>query len=147
MAGEMYQLRWGVEITYRHLKQTLDRRKLRCRRADWAAVELAGNLLGLVVLVLMDPRLGRRERLCVAEALRVINRALDGLSWQVVWESFEDQLTRARIDGYRRAGPKTDGTYPQKKNDSPPRPPRLVPMTDQHRRCLRNHLYKTAKTA
>lgn len=140
LAGRMYQLRWGVEVTYRHLKQTMDRRKLRCTRADWAAVELAGNLLGLATLVLMDPRLGQSERLCVAEALRVIDRALDGLAWQIVWAEFDARLAQARGDRYRRAGPKNDGTYPQKKTDSPPGPPHVMPLTDKQRRTMRAHL-------
>ena len=46
-AGELYRLRWGVELQFRTLKQTFRRSKLRSRTADKALVELHWSLVGL----------------------------------------------------------------------------------------------------
>ena len=35
-----YKMRWGVEVEYRGLKQTIDKRNLRCRNSDRVYVEL-----------------------------------------------------------------------------------------------------------
>lgn len=44
---DFYRRRWGVELFFRHLKQTYQRRKLRSTSADNARVELDWSLLGL----------------------------------------------------------------------------------------------------
>jgi hypothetical protein len=71
----LYHLRWGIELFYRHLKQTFDRRKLRSRNGDNVHVEAQWSLLGLWTMALhaqhyqqtqgLDP-----ERLSVAGMLR-----------------------------------------------------------------------------
>ncbi len=38
--AKYYKMRWGVEIEYRGLKQTIDKRNLRCRNSDRVYVEL-----------------------------------------------------------------------------------------------------------
>ncbi|MBX3436379.1 MAG: IS4 family transposase, partial [Planctomycetaceae bacterium] len=43
----LYRARWGVEVFYRHLKQTFGRRKLRSCAAANARVELEWSLVGL----------------------------------------------------------------------------------------------------
>jgi hypothetical protein len=45
--AELYGRRWGVELLYRHLKQTFQRRKLRSTCADNSQVEMAWSLIGL----------------------------------------------------------------------------------------------------
>ena len=37
---DIYRRRWGIELCFRHLKQTFQRRKLRSTSADNARVEL-----------------------------------------------------------------------------------------------------------
>lgn len=130
MAGVLYRMRWGVEVTHRHLKQTLERRKLRCERAANALLELAGNILALAALVLqgllvLGPRIGR---LSVSSALRCVRRALEGLTWGRWWAGFATALRSAVRDDYQRHGPKTRQGWPRKKKDRPPRPPQLRPF-------------------
>jgi IS4 transposase len=43
----IYRKRWGIEVYYRHCKQTFDRRKLRSHNPDNAMVELHWSLLGM----------------------------------------------------------------------------------------------------
>jgi hypothetical protein len=46
-AAEIYRRRWGIEVFYRHCKQTFERRKLRSQNPDNAMVELHWSLLGM----------------------------------------------------------------------------------------------------
>jgi IS4 transposase len=46
-ALEVYRRRWGIEVFFRTLKQTFDRRKLRWHSASNAPVELEWSLLAL----------------------------------------------------------------------------------------------------
>jgi len=43
----LYRQRWGIELFFRHLKQTFQRRKLRSTSADNARVELEWSLVGV----------------------------------------------------------------------------------------------------
>jgi hypothetical protein len=43
----IYRRRWGIEVYYRHCKQTFERRKLRSHNPDNAMVELHWSLLGM----------------------------------------------------------------------------------------------------
>ena len=45
--ADLYRSRWGVEVFYRHFKQTFGRRKLRSHAAENAKVELKWSLIGL----------------------------------------------------------------------------------------------------
>ena len=49
---ELYARRWGIELFYRHLKQTFQRRKLRSARAENARLELEWSLTGLWAMAL-----------------------------------------------------------------------------------------------
>ncbi|WP_341871456.1 transposase, partial [Aeoliella straminimaris] len=44
---ELYARRWGIELFYRHLKQTFRRRKLLSREAENAKLEITWSLFGL----------------------------------------------------------------------------------------------------
>jgi hypothetical protein len=51
-----YQLRWGVEIEYRGLKQTIDKRNLRCRNSDRVYVELDWSIRAMAFAELIALR-------------------------------------------------------------------------------------------
>ncbi len=51
-AVRLYQLRWGIELQFRTMKQTFARRKLRSRTPDRAYVELDWSLVGLWLIQL-----------------------------------------------------------------------------------------------
>ena len=60
---DLYRQRWGIELFFRHLKQTFQRRKLRSTSADHARVELEWSLLGLWGLALYAQAVLRQEGL------------------------------------------------------------------------------------
>ena len=51
-----YEMRWGIEVEYRGLKHTLDKRKLRCRTSDHVLVELDWSIFGMAIAELLALR-------------------------------------------------------------------------------------------
>ena len=131
---ELYRRRWGIELFYRHLKQTFQRRKLRSASADNARVEMEWSLVGLWAMGLYaQVELARDhvppEKISVAQVLRAFRRMLRDYRHPVEpGESLCSRLRRALIDDYVR-GNKTSRHYPRKKQESPPGPPQIVAAT------------------
>lgn len=48
-----YKMRWGIEVEFRGLKQTIDKHLLRCRNSDRLLVELDWSLRGMAVAELL----------------------------------------------------------------------------------------------
>lgn len=46
---QLYKMRWGIEVEFRGLKQTLGNSKLRCRKADRCYAELDWSILAMAV--------------------------------------------------------------------------------------------------
>lgn len=120
----LYRHRWGIEVFYRHLKQTFGRRKLRSHNAQNARVELEWSLIGLWGIGLSASReLVSQgiplQRLSLAGALAAFRRvARDYLHPVTPRESLRPQLRRATLDVYSRRD-KTSRNYPRKKNERP----------------------------
>jgi hypothetical protein len=79
-AAAIYRRRWGIELFYRHGKQTFERRKLRSQNPDNAMVELHWSLLGMWAMGLHahDHLLRRHvlpQRISFAGVLRAYRRA------------------------------------------------------------------------
>jgi hypothetical protein len=51
-----YKMRWGIEIEYRGLKQTIDKRNLRCRNSDRVYVELDWSIRAMAFAELIALR-------------------------------------------------------------------------------------------
>ncbi|MBI3468684.1 MAG: transposase, partial [Planctomycetes bacterium] len=125
---ELYARRWGIELFYRHLKQTFQRRKLRSASAENARVEMEWSLAGLWAMALYA--LVEREKdgisppgLSVAQTLRAFRRMLrDYLHPAERGRSLRDRLRMATIDPYERRS-KDSRDYPRKKRETPPGPP------------------------
>jgi hypothetical protein len=132
---DIYRRRWGIELYFRHLKQTFQRRKLRSANADNARVELEWSLVGLWCMALyaqvelskqgIDPR-----KLSVAGVLRAFRRMMrDYLHPTERHGSLAALLRRALRDEYPRKN-KTSRDYPRKKQPDPPAgPPEIKTAT------------------
>ena len=126
-ASVLYRLRWGVELCYRAIKQTFEKRKLRSAAPANALFEMHGLLLGLTLLGLMsvsaivaqghDPL-----SWSVAASLRVVRKAMHQPQRRFDWRT---RLAAAVKDTYRRRC-KVRRPYARKKQaDPPPRRPRI----------------------
>lgn len=136
---ELYARRWGIELFYRHLKQTFQRRKLRSASAENARVEMEWSLTGLwamALYALVERRkagIPEEDRLSIAQTLRAFRRMLrDYLHPTERNHSLRDRLRTATIDPYQRQC-KTSRDYPRKKQETPPGPPLIVLATRTQR--------------
>ncbi len=117
---EIYGLRWGVELFYRHFKQTFQRRKLRSHTADHAELEATWSLLGLWAMTLhmeMECACERipARQLSVARMLRAYRRSMRGdREGPYVGATRHEQLVQAVIDPYKRSH-KASRDYPCQK--------------------------------
>jgi hypothetical protein len=143
-ASVLYRLRWGVEVFYRSLKQTLRQRKMRSGAPRQAKLELAWALTGLWVLSLLGVQaiLARGKTphsLSIALARRGVRQAMAGRLRPGT--DLRRQLGRAVRDGYVRRAAKSARNWPHKKNDRPPGPPKIqtaTPEQVQHAQQLRD---------
>lgn len=134
-AAAFYRLRWHLEIFFRNLKSTVGKRHLRSKAPVPAALELRWAVLGLALLGYwclqqqlpagLDP-----HRVSLAQALRHLRAVLQNPQRRCRrGQSLAARLLTAVGDRYVRRGPKHSGHWPHKKNDGPPKPPKLVAAT------------------
>ena len=128
-AARLYAMRWGVEVTFRALKQTLGRRKLLSDSPRNARTELSWAMIGLWTLLLVKaqrcPRVPGGGGQGVAAVLRVLRRAMTNCCADV-WRA----LTRVKPDTYRRSCPKKARHWPHKKRPKPPGKPKARNVTE-----------------
>lgn len=119
---EIYALRWGIELFYRHFKQTFERRKLRSHCADNAELEATWSLLGLWAMMLHAQVILKEQgvppkRISVAGVLLGYRGALrEYKSPPDPGESLYEMVGKAVIDSYTRTN-KSSRDYPRKKQD------------------------------
>jgi IS4 transposase len=118
----VYRRRWGIEVYYRHCKQTFERRKLRSQNPDNAMVELHWSLLGMWAMGLHShSRLVAQgvlpEQISFAGVWRAYRRAMrEYKSPPDPGERMRQLIDRAIIDPYERKN-KASRDYPRKKQE------------------------------
>ena len=145
-AGVLYRLRWGVEVFYRSLKQTLARRKMRSTAPEQARMELAWAFMGLWVLSLLGAQAiaarGKNpQSLSIACALRHVRQTLERCDRRA--GRLSHHLGLCVKDGYVRSHPKTARNWPHKKNDPPPGVPKIILATTEQIRHAKELLAQT----
>lgn len=147
----LYKMRWGVEIEFRGLKQTLNGDKLRCCNADRLYTELHWSLLSMAVAELLavteqlaNQKNGRTEYTprdrSLANIMRAIYDCLDSL--REVASPNEDlfsRLMRAVTDSYQRKRSKKARYRPRtaEKKKNKPKPPHVRSMTTDEQKKLK----------
>jgi len=140
-AAEIDRRRWGIEVTYRSVKQTLNRSTWLSRTPSTVLAEHQGTLLGFWILQVISLEELSQKRIdprqwSPAQARDACRRVLrhvfhptaeDQLTWR-------DQLAQSVRDSYRRLRPKRARDWPHKKHDPPIQPPRIVKLTTSQRK-------------
>lgn len=119
----LYERRWGIEIQFRALKQTFDRRKLRCRNAQRVLVEIEWSIFGMAAIELMAlkeqmkmPK-ARPDKLSFAQSLTVVRHALNNLTDRPDFMAdMRRGLRDALIDDYDRKKLKAGRYKPKQKH-------------------------------
>jgi Transposase DDE domain len=127
-AGVLYRMRWGIEVFYRSLKQTLRHRKMRSGAPAQAKMELSWAVTGLWVLSLLGAQaiVSRGKNpvsLSVAMALRAVRQTMTGRADRR--RDLRSRLSAAVKDSYVRKGSKSARDWPHKKTERPPGPPKI----------------------
>lgn len=143
-AIRLYQLRWGVELQFRTIKQTFGRRKLRSRTPQRAYVEMDWSLMGLWMIQLFAVKeqiaVGEAPQHCsVSLAIQII-RALVHQCSERCDEPFAKLLQAARKDSYQRKGSKEARYKPRYKDKPAAGEPEIVTATQEHKEALRRCL-------
>lgn len=136
-AAAIYKKRWGIELIYRALKQTLGKRKMRCDSAQNAETELSWAVTALWLLGLMSASAiagkgGKADQWSPAASLRAVRCAMDGgpARPRANQPSLLAALAQARKDTYKRTGSKTSEDWPHKKREKPPGAPKARTATE-----------------
>jgi len=130
-AAFLYEMRWGVELFYRSMKQTLSHRKMLSHAPKQARAELSWTLVGLQLLGLLSvEQIIRRRRdplsWSVAASLRVVRLAMaDRKPRRSFRGGFSGALSQAVKDDYKRSSTKKARNWPHKKKEKPPGAPKL----------------------
>ena len=129
-AGVLYRMRWGVEVFYRSLKQTLQQRKMRSRAARQAKMELSWAVMGLWVLSLAGVQAvvakGKTPgNLSIALARNMVRQAMADCGRRRT--NLRKQLATALKDSYVRTGSKAARNWPHKKNERHADAPKIKP--------------------
>lgn len=127
-ASVLYRLRWGIEVFYRSLKQTLQQRKMRSAAPAQCKRELAWAVMGLWLLSLLGAQAlvarGKNPHaLSIALARRLVRQFLAGRCRPNA--DLHSKLATAVKDSYQRRSTKSARDWPHKKNDPPPGAPKI----------------------
>jgi hypothetical protein len=147
-----YKMRWGVEVEFRGLKQTLDRARLRCRNAKRLLVELNWSIMGMAVAELFAlkeqlscdrPQSGKalapldpvkRSLAQTMRAIRVCMRQPHRVP--APQNDLRNALRRAVTDSYQRKSSKRARYVPPNPDKKPLGDPKLRKMTAEEKRNL-----------
>jgi hypothetical protein len=156
---KLYKLRWGIEVEFRGLKQTLDRAKLRCCNDQRLFAELDWSIIAMAVteLFALKEQLTKRSnrsrdsrqppnpaKRSLANAMRAIRRCMR--SPNDTPEPGKDLVTllgKAVTDSYRRKGSKRARYRPAKPDKKPLGKPQLRTLTPHEKKKLHTLQAKT----
>ena len=130
----IYQARWGIEVYFRSLKQTMDFGTLRSRTPTTALNEHIWKLISFWVLqhIVVAHQIAKGKnprRFSAATARREIREVLQLMQQSRCGKSLKRRSLAMMIDDYQRKKPKATGKFPRKKNDKPPQPPKIKVAT------------------
>jgi len=149
---KFYKMRWGIEVEFRGLKQTLDCSKLRCRNSDRLLAELNWSILAMAVAELFalkeqlamtrskstaaKPKRDPKKR-SLANTMRAIRHCLTHLKdVPKPDEDIQSQLRRAVTDSYVRTSCKRARYHPPNPDKKPLGEPKIRNLTATERKKL-----------
>ncbi len=128
----LYRKRWELEVMFRSLKQTMEKRTLRSGTPTCAVVELDWTMIGLWLLGLMTLEAGGlKEPWSPAKAQAAVREGIRRINRRVPRHSLRNALRKAVRDHYHRKGSKKARNWPHKKNEPPPGMPKTRMATEK----------------
>lgn len=142
-AAVFYEMRWGVEVFYRSLKQTLQKRKMLSHSPEAAKCELTWAMYGMWLLGMMSvagilARGGDPLGWSAATARDRVRRSMrTALKEGRPDRSLSHDLARALKDTYTRHRKKKARNWPHKKTEAPPGEPKILVANAEQRRAMK----------
>jgi hypothetical protein len=148
-----YKMRWGIEVEFRGLKQTLDRAKLRCRNDQRLLLELNWSILAMAVAELFalkeqlakNLQPGDASERTATPAWRSLARTMRAIRSCIRTSDappgpqgdLRTLLRQAVTDGYRRKKPKRARYRPANPDKKSLGVPKVRKINQQERKRLR----------
>lgn len=155
--AKYYGMRWLIEVEFRGLKQTIDKRKLRCRNPKRLLAELdwALHAMAFAELVALRAQTQRREKenkesnytpkdRSLAKTCRVLRRYLRNLNQKTSIDALEKDLSNAVVQKYKNKTDKRARYRPKNKDVKPLGDPIITKLTPEQRRKIREIETKNA---
>ena len=131
-ATMLYRKRWELEVMFRSLKQTMEKRTLRSGTPTCAAAELDWAMVGLWLLGLMTiEACGLKEPWSPAKAQTAVREAIRQIKRRMPRHAMRNELKKAVRDQYQRKGSKKARNWPHKKKEQPPGMPKTRMATQK----------------
>ncbi len=150
----VYKLRWGLEVEFRGLKQTIDKHKLRCRNSDRLLVELNWSLCGMAVAELLAIReqvAARDEEAydpqdrSLANTLRALRKSMRRLTkYPEPSDNLFQQLSKAKVQRYTNHTDKRARYRPANPDKKPLGEPTVRKINAKQRETLRQYDHRIA---
>lgn len=147
----LYKMRWGIEVEFRGLKQTLDRTTLRCRNHHRVLAELNWSIMAMAVAELFalkeqlrppkggasDGPPGDPQKRSLANTIRALRRCLSRLSdTPQPGRDLCTELRQAVTDSYDRQSSKHARYRPPNPDKKPLGEPEIRKLTPDQRTKL-----------
>lgn len=154
----IYKMRWGIEVEFRGLKQTIDKHTLRCRNSDRLLVELGWSLCGMAVAELLalreqiaakrdhhrDHAYDPRDR-SLATTMRALRRCMRNLTkYCEPTNNVLHDLSQAKIQRYTNHTDKRARYRPPNPDKKPLGDPTVRKINAIERDELANHAQRIA---
>lgn len=143
-AAEIYRQRWGIELQFRTVKQTMQHHTMRSRTPDTCYLEMMWAFLGVWLLQLITACKiaeagGKPRTASPAQARNVVRRVMrDQRPGTRTRRGVNTVLAACRLDEYVRKRPKGSRNYPRKKRHKLPDPPIIKPLNPQQLQKLKD---------
>lgn len=153
----VYKLRWGIELEFRGLKQTIDKHRLRCRNSDRLLVELNWSLCGMAVAELLalreqiaagqegQPAAYLPQDRSLANTMRALRRSMRDLArYCHLSDSLLQELAQAKVQRYTNHTDKRARYRPANPDKKPLGEPAVRKINATEREMLRAHHQRIA---
>jgi len=146
-----YKMRWGVEVEYRGLKHTIDKRNLRCRNSNRVYAELDWSIRGMAFAELVALReqipsekvaedessYDTKDR-SLANTMRTLRRCMRNLNvYAEPGNELAYQLSRALVQKYNNTTDKKARYRPKNSDKKPLGEPTIRKLSREERAKLR----------
>jgi hypothetical protein len=160
MMVRFYKMRWGVEVEFRGLKQTLERARLRCRNSQRLLAELDWSILAMAVaeLLALKEQLQKRpqksakeepayepSKRSLAQTMRALRGCLKNLhKAPEPGKDLAKRLQEAVTDSYERKGSKKARYRPPNPDKKPLGDPQIRELDEEEKDLLQQFAQEKA---